>query len=98
LYITRCTNKSEVGPDVTAEEEFNEQDEAVDSSSHCCVLERKSSYLQARRSFETSDPNQWDVASVGMYQRQKETEAIKKAKHVILQFETRNGLPKPPFP
>lgn len=69
----------------------------MDSSSHCCVIERKSSYLQARRSLETSDPNQWDVATVGIYQRQKETEAIKKVKHVILQFETRNGLPKIPF-
>lgn len=98
MYKTRCTNKSEVGPDVTAEGEFIEQDETVDSSSHCCVIERKSSYLQARRSLETSDPNQWDVATVGMYQRQKETEAIRKVKHVILQFETRNGLSKTPFP
>jgi hypothetical protein len=97
LHITTWTNKSEVGPDVTAEEEFIEQDEVLDSSSYCCVIERKSSYLQARRSLETSDSNQWDVATVGMYQRQKETEAIRKVKHVILQFETRNSLQKPPF-
>ena len=94
----RGTNQSEVGPDVTAEEEFNEEDETVGASSHCCVLERKSTYLQAKRSLETSDPNQWDVATIGMHQRQKETEAVKKVKHMILQFETRDGLPKTPFP
>jgi hypothetical protein len=98
FHVTRCINKSEVGPGVTAKEGFIEQDEAVDSSSYYCVLERKSSYLQARRSLETSDPNQWDVATVGMYQRQKETEAIKKVKHVILRFETRNGMPRILFP
>ncbi len=78
---------------MTVEEELSEQDEASESSSHCCVIERKSLYLQARRSVETSDPNQWDVATVGIYQRQKETELVKKSKHVILQFETRDGVP-----
>jgi hypothetical protein len=49
---------------------------------------RKSSYLQARRTLETSDPALWDLAAIGLYQREAETEVVKKLKHIILQFDT----------
>ncbi len=64
-----------VTPETTIEEELNE-------------YERKSSYLQARRSLETSDPALWDLAAAGRYKREKETEVVKKLKHVILEFDT----------
>jgi len=75
---------------VTVEVELNEQEE-IDPTSHRCVVVRKSSYLQARRSLETNDPALWDLAAVGLYQREAETEVVKKLKHIILQFDTQNS-------
>jgi hypothetical protein len=75
---------------VTVEEELDEQEE-IDPTSHRCVLVRKSSYLQARRSLETSNPALWDLAAVGLYQREAETEVVKKLKHIILQFDNQNS-------
>ena len=75
---------------MTVEEELNEQEQA-DPTSHRCVLVRKSSYLQARRSLETTNPALWDLAAVGLYQREAETEVVKKLKHVILQFDSLNS-------
>ena len=59
--------------------------------SYRCVLESKGSYLPARKSPETSDPDRWDLAVAGLYKRQAGTEAVKRLKHVILQFQTQNS-------
>jgi hypothetical protein len=75
---------------VTVEEELDEQEE-IDPKSLRCAVVKKSSYLQARRSLETSDPALWDLAAVGLYQRKAETEVVKKLKHIILQFDTQNS-------
>jgi hypothetical protein len=75
---------------VAVEEELHEQ-EQTDPTSHRCVLVRKSSYLQARRSLETTSPELWDLAAVGLYQQEAETEAVKKLKHTILQFDTHHS-------
>jgi hypothetical protein len=72
------------------EVELNEQEE-IDPTSHRCVVVRKSSYLQARRSLETNDPALWDLAAIGLYQREAETEVVKKLKHIILQFDNQNS-------
>ncbi len=76
-----------VTPETTIEEELNEYEHEQEPC-YRCVLERKSSYLQARRSLETSDPALWDLAAAGRYKREKETEVVKKLKHVILEFDT----------
>jgi hypothetical protein len=75
---------------VTVEGELTEQ-EGMELTSHLCVLMKKSSYLQARRSLETTDPASWDLAAVGLYQREAEAEVVKKLKHVILQFDSQNS-------
>ncbi|KAF8865685.1 hypothetical protein BDZ45DRAFT_736257 [Acephala macrosclerotiorum] len=88
--ISRSFLVIEIGPDVTVEEELIE--EALEPSSHRCAIERKSTYLQARRSPETSDSGLWDLAAVGLHQRERETDVVKKLKHVVLQFDTHEGL------
>ncbi|CZR61863.1 uncharacterized protein PAC_11760 [Phialocephala subalpina] len=88
--ISRSFLVIEIGSDVTVEEELSE--EALEPSSHRCVIERKSTYLQARRSPETTDPGLWDLAAVGIQQRERETDVVKKLKHVVLQFNTHDNL------
>lgn len=56
------------------------------------MLERKGSYLPARRSKDILDPSQWDLSVVGVHKRDKETEAAKKLKHVIVQFDGHNQM------
>lgn len=89
--VSRSFLVIEIEPEVTVEEEQNEQEE-IDPTSFRCVVVRKSSYLPARRSLETSDPALWDLAAVGLYQREAETVVVKKLKHIILQFDTQNDL------
>lgn len=84
------TRSNKVTPEVSIEEELSEHENEQDPS-HRCVLENKSSYLQARRSIETRDPDLWNLASVGLHKREKETEVVKKMKHVILEFDTRQS-------
>jgi hypothetical protein len=85
LYFDH-TDTLQVDPEVAVEEELNEEEE-IDPTSRCAIV-RKSSYLQARRTLETSDPASWDLAAIGLYQREAETEVVKKLKHIILQFDT----------
>lgn len=59
----------------------------IKSQSYSCVIERKGSYLPARRSPETSDASRWDLAAAGMHKRLTGTEVLKKLKHVIIQFD-----------
>ncbi|KUJ21640.1 uncharacterized protein LY89DRAFT_767791 [Mollisia scopiformis] len=80
-----------VTPEVTIEEELNENDQELNPSFRC-VLERKSSYLQGRRSRETTVPSHWDLAAAGLHKRDKETEIVKRLKHVILEFDTRQNM------
>jgi hypothetical protein len=71
------------------EEELTESDQ-THVPSYCCVLERKGSYLPARRSPETSDLDRWDLAVAGLHKRKAGTETVKRLKHVIIQFNTQN--------
>lgn len=47
--------------------------------------------MPARRSPETSGPDRWDLAVAGLHKRQAGTEAVKRLKHVIIQFDTKNS-------
>ncbi|KAK3370539.1 hypothetical protein B0H63DRAFT_454704 [Podospora didyma] len=51
-----------------------------------------SSYLPVQRSEEALDPDRWDIASIGLYKRQAETEQAKKMEHMILKFESEKYL------
>ena len=84
------TNQLQVSPDVAIEEEL-EETEDTQSPTYRCVLERKGSYLPARRSPETSDPVQWDLAAAGLHKRQTGTEVVKRLKHVIIQFDAQSS-------
>jgi len=81
----------DVNPEVIVEEELIESEHSH-VSSYRCVLESKGSYLPARRSPETSDPDKWDLAVAGLHKRQAGTETVKRLRHVIIQFDTRNDL------
>jgi len=72
------------------------QEELIESEythdrSYQCVLESNETYLPARRSPETSDPDRWDLAVAGLHKRQAGTEKVKRLKHVIMQFDSQNS-------
>jgi len=75
---------------VSIEDELSERED-THSPSYRCVIERKGSYLPARRSPETGDSDKWDLAAVGLYKREAGTEPIKKLKHLIIQFDTQTS-------
>jgi len=87
-----------VAPEVSADAELLDN-EPGSAPSYRCVLESKGAYLPARRSREIADPDRWDLSVVGLRKRQRETEQVKKLKHVIIQFDTRDSKcktsPKP---
>ncbi len=56
-----------------------------------CVLESKGGYLPARRSRETKVPDGWDLAVAGQFKKQAATDAVKRLKHIIVQFDTQNS-------
>ncbi|KAH6668926.1 hypothetical protein B0J14DRAFT_566579 [Halenospora varia] len=75
---------------VSVEEDLNEGDD-MRGPSYRCIIERKGSYLPAKRSSsETKDRTQWDVNAAGLYKRDKKMEPIKKLKHVIIQFDAQS--------
>lgn len=90
MKILNFADSSQVNPDLTIEYELSESDD-THSQSFSCVIERKGSYLPARRSPETSDASRWDLAAAGMHKRQTGTEALKKLKHVIIQFDAQTS-------
>ncbi|OCK76764.1 hypothetical protein K432DRAFT_396165 [Lepidopterella palustris CBS 459.81] len=80
----------DVNAEIIAEEELTESGH-THVQSYRCVLESKGSYLSARRSPETSDPNGWDLAVAGLHKRRAGTETVKRLKHVIIQSDTQNS-------
>lgn len=56
------------------------------------MIEKKPSYLAARRSHETNDPDLWDLAAAGLHKRQGQTETVKKLKHVIFEFNSKDRM------
>jgi len=81
----------DVKPEVVVQEESIESEYTHDLS-YQCVLESKDTYLPARRSPETSDPDRWDLAVAGIHKRQAGTGRVKRLKHVIMQFDSQNNL------
>lgn len=81
----------EVKPEVMVQEELLESECTLDSS-YQCVLESKETYLPARRSPETSDPDGWDLAVAGLHKIEAGTGRVKRLKHVIMQFDSQNSL------
>jgi hypothetical protein len=79
----------DVNPEVAAEEELSEHTHVP---SYRCVLESKGSYLPARRSQETSNPDRWDLAVAGPHKRQAGTKVVKQLRHVIIQFDSQTNL------
>jgi hypothetical protein len=84
------THKVQVNAGVTIEEEMGESEDTHSPCYHC-VLERKGSYLPMRRSPETSNPDLWDLSVAGLHKRQAGMEAVKRLKHMIIQFDTENS-------
>jgi len=88
--ISLNTNNAKVSAEVTIQEELTEGEHTYNRS-YQCVLERKGSYLPARRSPETTSAGLWDLSVAGLHKRAVGTEAVKKLKHVIIQFDTQNS-------
>ena len=74
-------------------EELIESECTLDPS-YQCVLESEETYLPARRSPETSDPDGWDLAVAGLHKREAGTGMVKRLKHVIMQFDSQNSKPE----
>jgi hypothetical protein len=44
-----------------------------------------------------ASPDRWDLSAVGLHKRQREAQRVKRLKHAIIQFETRDSeLQNPP--
>ncbi len=95
-YLSFCIDvkvvliTSLVAPEVSADAELLEN-EPGSTPSYRCVLESKGAYLPARRSREIANPDRWDLLVVGLHKRQREAEQVKRLKHVIIQFDTRDS-------
>jgi hypothetical protein len=90
FWMPRTSSLNADKPEVIAEVELIESED-THVPSYLCSLESKGSYLPARRSPETRDPDKWDLAVAGLHKRQAGTETVKRLKHVIIQFDTQNS-------
>ena len=84
------THEVKVTAEVTLNEELTESEHTY-APSFQCVLEKKGSYLPARRSLETNDAGMWDLSAASLYKREAEMGVVKRLKHVIIQFDNQTS-------